>query len=124
MNIPKEFFTTESIGTLTGAAGIVFVVCNGMQRAFDFNPKWLALSIAVLIGIIGAHQTTEGGVINYIMGLINGFLIFCTAAGATEFGHATNKQNQLPGEIRGIGPKKDIPQPIVRRALLNSWFNG
>lgn len=43
MTIPKELFTPESMLTLTGAAGITFVVCNALQSALNFNPRWLAL---------------------------------------------------------------------------------
>jgi hypothetical protein len=39
--------------TLTGATGLVYVVSNSFQRAFNFNPRWLALLIAQVISIIG-----------------------------------------------------------------------
>lgn len=33
--IPKEFFTLQSMLTLTGATGVVFVVSNTIQAVFN-----------------------------------------------------------------------------------------
>ncbi len=49
MDVPKEFFTLQSMLTLSGATGATFVIANGLQRAFDFNPRWLVLLIAEII---------------------------------------------------------------------------
>ncbi len=46
MDLPNEFFTAESMFTMSGATGVTFVVSNGLQRAFNFNPRWLAFVIA------------------------------------------------------------------------------
>jgi len=52
--IPKEFLTLQSMLTLSGgAAGATFVVCNGLQTAFNFNPRWLALAVAQVVVLIG-----------------------------------------------------------------------
>lgn len=42
MMLPKEFFTVESMLTLIGASGMTFIVSNAIQKAFNFNPSWLA----------------------------------------------------------------------------------
>ncbi|MEI9983885.1 MAG: hypothetical protein WDN69_12130 [Aliidongia sp.] len=47
--LPKEFFTLQSMMTLTGATGTVYVVCNTIQQVFDRNPRWLALVVAECI---------------------------------------------------------------------------
>ena len=59
MEIPKEFFTVQSMVTLTGATGATFIVCNGLQKAFNFNPKWLALAVAISISFFGVFETTS-----------------------------------------------------------------
>src|ERR1700749_1228960 len=82
--MPTEFFTIESTLSLGGAVTMVFVVCNGCQKALDFNPKWLALVISLIIALIAVAHHPGSKILDYIVGIINGFLIFCTSAGATE----------------------------------------
>ena len=52
-----EFFTIQSMLTLTGATGATFVVANGLQKAFNFNPRW---SIAQAISLFGVLTTGKG----------------------------------------------------------------
>ena len=93
MDLPREFFTPQSMLTLTGATGATFVIANGLQKAFDFNPKWLALVIAVTICVVGVFAT-GGRMVDYFVGVMNGFLVYCTAAGATGFAAAAQSNAQ------------------------------
>jgi hypothetical protein len=112
MELPKEFFTLQSMLTLAGATGATFVVANGIQRAFDYNPKWLALAIAEVIAISGVYFSAGQGS-DYFVGVINGFLIYCTAAGATS------AVGQGP---QGAVPRGETMAPQGRRRFLSSWF--
>ena len=113
VEIPKEFFTIQSMLTLTGATGATFVVANGCQAAFNFNPRWLALAIAEVVVLFGVYASGGAGS-DYFVGVINGFLVFCTAAGATSFG------GKPSGTSRGVGVVSNNPPP--RRQFRQSWF--
>jgi len=112
IEIPKEFFTVQSMLTLTGATGATFVVSNGCQAAFNFNPRWLALAIAELVVLFGVYVTGGTGS-DYFVGVINGFLVFCTAAGATSFG------GKPSGTSRSAGALSNKP---TGRRFMQSWF--
>ena len=71
--IPSEFFTAASIYTLTGATGVVYVVCGGLQRALNFNPRWLGLAISLVLTISGTYCTQPLTWANYMLAVINGF---------------------------------------------------
>lgn len=117
--LPQEFFTLQSMLTLTGATGATFVIANGLQRAFNFNPRWLALLIAQVICIFGVYAThqEEGAVASdYFVGVVNGFLVYCTAAGATAIGGSPTGDNMV---ARGGG---DAAPFAGRRRFLSSWF--
>ena len=86
--LPNEFFTLQSMLTLTGATGIVFVVTNGLKNAFDFSPKWLGLAVSEVVALLGVVFTGGNG-LDYFIGLINGFLIFSAAAGISSIGSTT-----------------------------------
>ena len=90
MDLPKEFFTIQSMLTLTGATGVVFVVTNGLKLAFEWSPKWIGLVVAQTVALVGTGVSGGSG-IDYFIGFINGFLIFCTAAGASSAGGATGR---------------------------------
>ena len=117
MTVPPEFFTLQSMLTLSGAAGATFVICNGLQRAFNFNPRWLGLLIAQLLAVFGVHQSGGSGT-DYFIGFINGFLIFSVAVGATNIAGGSAP----PMIARGV-PDVDLPRRALdRRGFFSPWF--
>lgn len=90
MALPTQFFTVESLGTLAGATGITAIISNGIQRAFNFNPKWLALAIAEVVCMLGAAAAGAHDIPTYFVAFANGFLVYLAAAGGTSLGaHAS-----------------------------------
>jgi hypothetical protein len=121
MDLPKDFYTLQSMLTLSGSTGATFVVCNGLQRAFDFNPKWLALAVAQIIVLSGVYVSGGSSMVDYLIGVINGFLVFCSAGGATS---ALANQAPTGGIARGA-PARDAvnPQQMSRnRSFFSPWF--
>jgi hypothetical protein len=120
--MPTEFFTMQSMLTLAGATGATFVVANGLQRAFDFSPKWLALAIAEAISLVGVFTSISDGeswgFSDLFVGVINGFLIYCTAAGGT---HMLGSDGPSEAIARGAA---DAAQPHAgsKRRFLSPWF--
>ena len=119
----QDFFTVSSFGTLAGATFIVFAVCSGIQTAFNYNPKWLALIVSIVVSIIGAilSKTAPGQAETgkYIIALLNGFLIYASASGTNQiFGKDLHKKN---GEGAGTaGNMRKTLQP-EKRKLLTRW---
>lgn len=116
--LPNDFFTIQSMLTLSGATGATFVICNGLQQAFNFNPKWLGLLVAQLIVVAGVAASGGDGLITYLVGVINGFLVYCSAAGATS----ALGQGGPPAIARGEIAAGDNQSPGKRRRFLSSWF--
>ncbi len=83
MELPKDFFTVASMATLTGCTGATFVVCNGLQRAFSFNPRWLGLAVSAVLVLGGVYASGGRSPVDYLIGTVNSFLVYCSAAGAT-----------------------------------------
>ncbi len=122
MAIPNEFFTPQSMVTFSGAAGATFVICNGLQSAFDFNPKWLALIVAQVIILAGVYAAGGAAIIDYAIGVVNGFLVYCTAVGATSALGGGERSEGIPRG--GTAANADLPHPPSppRRSFLTPWF--
>jgi hypothetical protein len=117
--IPNEFFTPQSMLTLTGATGIVFVVTNGLKVAFDFDPKWLGLVLSELVAVLGVVFSGGRGV-DYFIGVINGFLIFSAAAGVSSMGGAAGPTSK--GVVVDAAAPRAGAITGRRRRFVSSWF--
>jgi hypothetical protein len=112
--IPNTFFTSESFVSLAGAAAIVFVVCNALQAAFNFNPRWLALAISEAVALYGMWASGNAHVpSDYFVSLLNGCLIFATANGGTNIAATAKKAAKPRGQVGDAAEK---------RRFLTSWF--
>ena len=111
--IPTEFFTAESIGTLTGATGLCFVVTNGIRKAFGVDPRWLGLLVAEIIAVGGA-ALANGTLLQYALAIPNGFLIFSTAAGA-----ASMTERRINAQEIGFA---GVADSSISRKFFGRWF--
>ena len=117
MDLPKEFFTPQSATTLTGAAGITYVVAGTVQSAFRFNPRWLALLIAVAVAQFGVWYV-GGGLADHVFGVLNGCLIYLTAVGISSVtGQSSANRSLPPRPTRGTFEGS----PKTRGFFTNWW---
>jgi Na+/melibiose symporter-like transporter len=106
--LPNDFFTMESMLTLSGATGAVFVITNGLHKAFGYNPRWLGLVVALVVTVAGVFFS-NGPSSQYFVALVNGFLIYATAGGATSV---------LASSDRNIADS----QALGERKFLSRWW--
>jgi hypothetical protein len=112
--IPSSFFTTESFASLAGSAAIVFVVCNALQAALNFNPRWLALAISEAVAIYGTWASGNAHVpSDFFVSFLNGCLIFATATGSGHIASSAKQRGRAKGRVG---------EPIGRRSFLSPWF--
>jgi hypothetical protein len=111
--MPSTFFTNESFFSLAGATAIVFVVCNTLQRVFNFNPKWFALMLSELVAIFGTWSAARAHVpSDYLIAVLNGCLIYSAAGGGTAIASSVEA-----GQPKGMGGGLRRP-----RGFVTSWF--
>jgi hypothetical protein len=114
-NIPDSFFTMQSFVSLTGASAIVFIVANALQSALNFNPRWLALALSELVALYGTYASGNIHVpTDYVLALLNGCLIYCTAVGGTSIAGAVREK----GTPKGLAPATGNQ----RRGFSTAWF--
>lgn len=124
--IPNDFFTSGSLATLAGCTGIVFVICSGIQRAFNFSPKWLALLVSIVVSLIAAYMAADSepsrSAQKYIIAFLNGFLIYASATGTNQI------VGKNPDDIEGSGGPGKASERLrlhkkSNRQLLTRWFS-
>jgi hypothetical protein len=114
--LPNAYFTPESILTLSGATGAVYVVCGAVQHVFGVNPRWLALAISLAIAVVGAYTTQPPVTATFLIAIVNGCLIYCTSVGVNSvFG--TRQQPVIP-KGAGVAPPASPPKRTFRSRWL------
>lgn len=112
--VPKDFITPVSFTSLVGLSGITFVVSNACQQAFNFNPRWFALAIAVVATEVGVYFASPADPVMYVVGILNGCLVFLTATGATS-----TIARKSDG-VQTLGSATQLPRR--RRQFNDPWF--
>jgi hypothetical protein len=124
----NDFFTLQSLGTFAGASGATLLIANAIQYVFNFNPRWLALAVAefISLGVVAVGQIDGVSAVAatpFFVAFVNGFLVFCSAAGLTAMGAGSR------GRTRGArGAETMIPRPLgrgsgdERRGFWQPWF--
>ena len=106
----KDFFTLASMLTLTGASGMTYVACNALQRAFNFNPRWLGLAVAEAICLWGIYSHKDTVPSDYFIGVFDGFLVYLTALGGIT----------VSGKEQPVAMGRDAQIP--RRGFFTRWI--
>jgi hypothetical protein len=117
---PQDFFTKGSFATLLGATGIVYIVSGVVQSVFNFRPKWFALILSIVVSFIAASINADGAkepaLIRYLISLLNGFLIYSSAAGSNQL---FNQNLANPASPPGPGPAS----PVAPKRIFNTnWW--
>ncbi|HEY6072530.1 MAG TPA: hypothetical protein VIV15_03845 [Anaerolineales bacterium] len=120
MNTQKinALFTTESLMSLQGAALVAMVIPNVLTYllgpAFAPLEKWVGFGIAMLLALYIASRSTEKSPMKWLIGVLNGFLIFAAAAGLTQVLGAASG-----GGHTTTGPDSGGPEPLP---FFHSWY--
>jgi len=127
-NATDQFFTLSSLGTLAGASGATFIVTNTLKTAFGLAPKWAGLVVAQVICVGLAIMTQRSGS-DYVIAVLNGCLVFLSAAGAAEASGVKDRKAAArrmgartrggPDAVPGAGAFADAPE---KPPFLSSWF--
>jgi hypothetical protein len=120
--VSEEWITAGSVGSFAVATSITTAVSNGIQRAFNFNPAWLALAVAEILCLAITFLVTPppGGeatpsiALRLFLSVVNGFFVFAASAGVTQIG----------GTVGGAQGRAEATAAITtaRRRFWSSWF--
>ncbi len=105
----SALFTKESLLSLQGAVAATLLVPNVLTYLIgaSFRPyeKWAALGVAVLISLMITREAPGKGGIKWLVGLLNGLVIFWSAVGMAEtLGYAARESLDQAGQVSGELP--------------------
>ena len=85
-----DFFTVNSFATLAGSVLCVVVLVNTIRHVFNWGPRWFSLLLSIAVSFVAFSVTSELGdgpktvnnrLLNYLIVVLNGCLIYSSAFG-------------------------------------------
>jgi len=89
MQIPNEFFTVTSFGTLGGSTAAVFVITSGVgyfmsaDKSLKYK-KFISLALSFVCAFVAASLVSDKTWLTWLVAFVNGWLIFLTAVGVNS----------------------------------------
>lgn len=125
----NQLINQQTIASLSGASGSVFIICTVIYYVFNYNPKFLGLLLSFItsavIGLISKIDFADFAN-NWIL-LVNACLIYATAVGLNT---VTSKPGGPPprsgGGYGGGGSGGGVLTKTIyktrKQDLLKRWF--
>ena len=111
----QNFFTPSSIATVGGASLAVMVITNTLRSVFKWNSPVVGFVTALVVAFFGAIISGMlHSVVDFGIAIINGFLLYSSAAGIQETAVRTAQSQTLESR------QATAPQGIK---WLSSWFH-
>ena len=112
-----QLLNLDALTTLGGQVLATTAVTNGLARAFNWQPRWLGLIVALVLSLCTAYMTGQLGSSGVFLGILNAFVVYLASAGTSGAGAAI-----LPGP-----PPKTTESPggfenAQDRRILRPWF--
>jgi len=109
--LPQDFITWADMLSLGGASSATFVVGGAIQHVLNRNVRWISLAVALVLGaFLFLTQASEPRLLDWILGLVNGCLIYLTAVGMNSVAAVTT------------GPVDALGGAAERRSFLTRWL--
>lgn len=129
-SLATGYFTAQTVLSFGSSTLVVFVICNALQHAFSFNPRWLAFVLSQVIAMAATYASSHFGLTSTIVGFVNGCLVYCTSIGATQITHAavagggTPRGDRPPGDAGNAAPSSSSVPPSSgnKRTFSTPWF--
>jgi len=113
MAVQESLFSTSTILSLHGAVLMTTAVSAAFQRAFDRNPKWLALGTAVVVALAGS-VLSGGGWLNYFLAPFNACFIYCYAVGVPFIVNRSTPSESPEAPLKALR--------LGRRGYFTPWY--
>jgi|HubBroStandDraft_6_1064221.scaffolds.fasta_scaffold802754_2 hypothetical protein len=121
MGLPDNYFDRNGIGTLAGSSGAVFIVNSVLFKLVPtFDPRWIAFVLSLALGIGRAVPGAKDW-LDYVLGVLNGCLIFLTAAGGNQAAGAAETRVRA-GSLSGKSKEQQFRARRETPTFFESWF--
>jgi hypothetical protein len=106
----QDFLNAKSMVTPGVAGGLIMVISNTCWTQFNLPPKWTALALSALLGLLVVCILIAPFWQKVLLWLFNALIIFSMAMGTNQAGVNLKAQSEVPRKI-AAGP---FPTPRVR----------
>lgn len=112
LQMPKEFFTVSTFGTLGGSALVTWVVSGVLCSALRLQLGFVGLVVSIVVAYVGLLLSKERKPAQFVVTFFNGFLIYVTVVGGTSF---------LPYFNKGTAGQAQKQELSLGVALASPW---
>jgi hypothetical protein len=120
MDIPQQLISPDSLTTFGGISVAVVAITNSLKNALGSNPPWVAWILAMVICVLGAvFNKPKPDAIGYVIALVNGCIVYCSAFGMNSLGAATSTK---VGTFAGAAPGMSGKGTRVGRPFFENWL--
>jgi hypothetical protein len=107
-----DWLIGSDILKLGGAGVAVVAVSNALYKVFRVPPMPTALAVSIAIAIIRVIVSTPEDWLEWPLSIVNGCVLFCTAAGMNDFAGRKPKRRRL------------APDEDQESGFFVPWFEG
>jgi hypothetical protein len=115
--LSPQLLDLGALATLGGQVLATTAVTNGLARAFNWQPRWLGLIVALILSLCVSYFGGQMAGSGSFLAILNAFVVYLAAAGTSGAGAAVlpeppPKSTEAPG---GFESRED-------RRILRPWF--
>jgi hypothetical protein len=102
-----QLLDLAALGTIGGQVLATTAVTNGLARAFNWQPRWLGLVVALICCLALAYLTNLTSGLDWFLAVLNAFVVYLAAAGTSSAGAAVvsgpaSDKREMPGQFENI----------------------
>lgn len=120
--LPLQLLDLATLSTIGGQVVATTAVTNGLARAFNWQPRWLGLVVALLSCGTTTYLSSPGTGNDWFLAVLNAFVVYFAAAGTSAAGAAVTaplaNHNELP---QGSG-HESMNYGVTHDRFLRPWF--
>jgi hypothetical protein len=120
--IPLQLLNLATLSTIGGQVVATTAVTNGLSRAFNWQPRWLGLVVALLSCGTTTYLSSPGTGNDWFLAVLNAFVVYFASAGTSAAGAAVTapppSHNEMP---QGTG-HESMGHDTGHDRFLRPWF--
>jgi hypothetical protein len=120
--LPLQLLDLATLSTIGGQVVATTAVTNGLARAFNWQPRWLGLVVALLSCGTTTYLSSPGAGNDWFLAVLNAFVVYFAAAGTSAAGAAVTTPPPNHMEMPQGNGHESVGHNTANDRFLRPWF--